>query len=204
MKRVPLTAVLIAGLLAAAAAPATAKKVDISTAATAGCTAPTLAPMLAAFGDPRAYFLAPGADFESGASGWTLTGGATPAAGSGPLRLGAARSALRLPPGATATSPVFCVDLDYPTFRFFARRATSGGGLTVDVVYPALGDKKPKASNVKATGSAWALAADVSLRPAKVTKDAGWRQVQLVFRSDASAGSDWRVDDVLVDPRLRG
>jgi hypothetical protein len=205
MKRTLCMTLLLAGLLAVTAAPASARaRTALLGAGTETCAAPVLAPLLAGFGDARSYFLAPGGDFESAASGWTLTGGATVAPGSGPLRLGRARSALRLPPGATATTPTFCVDLNYPTFRFFAQRANAGGGLSVDVAYPALGDKKPKAASVNAGSGAWTLTSDVDLRPSKVTNAFGWRLVKLTFRSDAVAGSDWRVDDVLVDPRLRG
>jgi hypothetical protein len=203
MKRFSLITFVSAGLLCSAAAPAPALAAQASPAAAVGCAAPTLAPALSAFGDPRSYFLAPGGDFESTANGWTLTGGAAQATGSGPLRLGAAAKSLRLPAGATATSPVFCVDLEYPTFRFFA--AKGGARLSVDVIYPALGTKKPNAANITGGSTTWTLAKDVSLRPETVTKDAGWRQVQLRFVAAPSARtkSDWLVDDVLVDPRMR-
>lgn len=203
MKRSSLVSLLSVALLAVAASPALAAHTTIpSTAlATAGCAKPALASSLAAFGDSRSYFLAPGADFESAASGWTLTGGARTSAGSGPLRLGAAASSLRLPAGATATSPTFCVDLNYPTFRFFSTKGNAP--LSVDVIYPALGTKKPKATTVKGGGATWELAKDVDLRPTVVTKDAGWRLVQLRFVAGAGAPGDWLVDDVLVDPKMR-
>ena len=160
-----------------------------------------MAPMLAAFGDWRSYFLAPGGSFEAGTHGWNLTGGATASAGSGPLRLGTAARSLRLPAGATATSPVFCVDLNYPTFRFFSTKGNAP--LSVDVIYPALGTKKPKATTIKGGAAAWSLTNDISLRPSLVTKNTGWRMVQLQFNAGTGATGDWRVDDVLIDPRMR-
>lgn len=200
MKRTPLLSLLTAGLVAVAAAPAAAAPATF--VAATGCVTPALAPALSAFGDPRSYFTAPGGDFESAAHGWTLTGGAMPSAGGGPLRAGRAAKSLRLPAGATATSPVFCVDLEYPTFRFFAAQGRSP--LSVDVIYPALGTKQPKATTLKGGSASWTLSKDVSLRPTLVTKDSGWRYVQLRFAADAGAKGDWLVDDVLIDPRMRG
>jgi hypothetical protein len=204
MKRAFLLSLLGTGLAIAASAFAPAAQAHGTTypmTSLAGCASPALAPALSAFGDPRSYFLAPGGDFESSRHGWRFTGGAALAAGSGPLRRGTS-SSLRIPAGATATSPVFCVDLDYPTFRFF--HAQGASPLSVDVIYPALGAKKPKATTVKGGSTSWTLAKDVSLRPETVTKSFGWRHVQLRFVADTGAQGDWLVDDVLVDPRMRG
>jgi hypothetical protein len=200
MKRSSLVSLLAGSLLALTASPAAARQLD-APATTAGCATPVMAPYLAPFGDWRSYFLAPGGDFESSSESWTLTGGATTSAGTGPLRLGAAARTLRLPAGATATSPVFCVDLDYPILRFFASKGK--GPLSVDVIYPALGSKKPKATTIKGGAAGWALTTDVTLRPAKVSKDAGWRLVQLRYAAGTGATGDWLVDDVLIDPRMR-
>ena len=200
MKRTFLLSLLGTGLAIAASAFAPAAQAHGMTSL-AGCASPALAPALSAFGDPRSYFVAPGGDFESSHHGWQLTGGAALAAGSGPLRRGTVRS-LRLPAGATATSPVFCVDLDYPTFRFFHARGASP--LSVDVIYPVLGAKKPKATSVAGGSTSWKLSKDVSLRPERVTRDWGWRYVQLRFVAATGAKGDWVVDDVLVDPRMRG
>lgn len=215
MKLTSRTALLSVTLLAALAAPAAAAKVDVPVTPPAkvkvpaappvlDCVAPTLSSALTAFGDSRSYFLAPGADFESAAHGWTLTGGARLTSGSGPLGLGRAKRSLRLPAGSSATSPLFCVDLDYPTFRFFSRQlAKHGAGLTVDVIYPALGTKKPKASSLPGTTTAWKLSRDVALKPKKVDKAGGWRRMQLRFNAAAGKAGSWRIDDVLIDPRMR-
>ena len=203
MKRSSLVSLLSACLLAGAASPAHAATAagTVTAPATAGCTVPAMTASLAAFGDWRSYFLAPGGDFETAAHGWTLTGGATRSAGSGPLRLGAATKSLRLPAGATATSPVFCVDLNYPTFRFFSSKGSAP--LNVDVIYPAIGAKKLKATTIKGGSPSWTLTKDVDLRPTVVTKDAGWRLVQLRYVAATGASGDWLVDDVLIDPRMR-
>ena len=96
---------------------------------------------------------------------------------------------------------MFCVDLNYPTFRFFSTKGNAP--LSVDVIYPALGTKKPKATTIKGGAAAWSLTNDISLRPSLVTKNTGWRMVQLQFNAGTGATGDWRVDDVLIDPRMR-
>jgi hypothetical protein len=189
----------IGGLLAVL--PTTAHA-DVADAAS--CSTPVLFSPLRSFGDWRSYFVAPGGDFER--SSWTLSGGATLTSGSGPLRLGAARTSLRLPPGATATSPRFCVDLDYPTLRYFSskRVAMSTSQLRVGIFYPAIGQNNASAQTVANGASAWALSKDVKLRPERVDRLGGWRLMQIRFSADRAATGDWRVDDVLVDPRMRG
>ena len=175
------------------------------------CTKPALSTLLSGLGDRRSYFPAPGADFESPAlAGWQLTGGATHIAGNEPRRvLGAAHAtSLRLPPGSSATSPIFCIDLDYPTFRFFVQQvqAKADAGLQVDVVYPDVATKNVRrAATVKGgPATAWTLAKDVPLQPATAGKRAGWRRVALRFSVPLGrSGADWRIDDVLVDPRCR-
>jgi hypothetical protein len=207
LERAWMAVLTIGGLLAVLPATAFAKPAAPTTAsspATAACPTPALFTALAAFGDTRSYALAPGGDFEAPA--WTLAGGATLTSGNGPLTLGAARSSLQLPPGGSATSPVFCVDLDYPILRFFStqRAPKSSSKLNVDIVYPALGTGNPKAANLPKGTSEWALSPDVRLRPDRVDSAGGWRQVQVRFSADKAQAGDWRVDDVLVDPRMRG
>jgi hypothetical protein len=79
--------------------------------------------------DIASYTPAPDGGFEAGAHGWALGGGAAPLAGNEPYRVGggADSTALRLPAGGSATSPAFCVGLEHPTVRLFAKRV--GGSL---------------------------------------------------------------------------
>ena len=201
MKLAPARIALLAigGLMAVLPTTAHAAVADLAT-----CSTPALFSPLRSFGDWRSYFVAPGGDFEH--SGWTLTGGATLTSGSGPLGLGAARTSLRLPPGASATSPRFCVDLDYPTLRYFSskRVAQTSSNLRVGIIYPAIGESNAAAQTVATGTSAWSLSNDVKLRPALVDRFGGWRLMQVRFSADRALTGDWRVDDVLVDPRMRG
>jgi len=198
---------VVGGLLAALPAAASARPASPphATASTAAeCSPPATFAALAAFGDPRSYFVAPGGDFET--PGWSLEDGATLSAGSGPLNLGPALASLQLPPGGSATSPVFCVDVDYPVMRFFSAQHApkTSSKLNVEVIYPALGTSNPKAATVSKGAPAWELSRDVLLRPDHVDRADGWRQVQVRFEAAKSSAGDWRVDDVLVDPRMRG
>jgi len=205
LERAWIAVLMVSGLMAALPAAASARPVATPPPAPpADCPAPSLFPALTAFGDSRSYFIAPGGTFDS--SAWSLAGGATLTGGNGPLQLGAAEGTLKLPAGGSATSPAFCVDLDYPTMRFFSAQLAprSSSKLDVDVIYPARGESNPKAATVSNGTSAWELSPDVRLRPDRVDRDGGWRQVQIRFRADKSASGDWRVDDVLVDPRMRG
>src|SRR3954466_5403583 len=73
--------------------------------------------------DVASYVPAPDGGFEAGAKGWDLDD-ATVVAGNETFDGGGAAddSALRIPAGGTAQTPAFCVGLEHPTARFFAKR----------------------------------------------------------------------------------
>jgi hypothetical protein len=179
-----------------------------STAGEASCQAPDLFNPLVAFKDRRDYFIAPSGDFEDPSlPGWQLSGGAAVTDdGSGQTGAGHGR-ALTLPPGSEAVSPEFCVDLNYPTFRFFAAQlaaADTDSALAVDVIYPAL-----EKNNVREAHrfryrakDGWDLTDDVKLEPQRLGKKSGWRRVAIRFRVlDGKKPASYRVDDLLIDPR---
>jgi len=160
------------------------------------CAAPKLFNPLVAFKDARDYFIAPAGDFEDESlPGWELTGGASVTSGS-----------LSLPAGSSATTPQMCVDLNYPTFRFFASQlaADTDADLAVDVVYPALAKdnvREAKKFRLKAKDG-WRLSDDVKLEPQRLGKRSGWRRIAIRFRvEEGRKGSAYRVDDILIDPR---
>jgi hypothetical protein len=171
------------------------------------CVDPELAAHLSPFGDERQYFLAPGADFESAMSGWELTGGARVTGGNEPFGvLGNGASSLQLPAGSSATSPVFCVDLNYPTFRFLAvqQQLAADAGLQVDVIYPEIAKGNVHMAATYKPQQEWKLMKDVKLEPQRAGKHAGWRRVALRFRVPATKkGAVWNVDNILIDPRCR-
>ena len=183
-------------------------EVSRTAASTETCTAPELSNPLAGFKDHRDYFVAPGGDFEAGAEGWQLEGGARVVAGNEPffvMGAGHARS-LALPPGSSATSPEMCVDLNYPTFRFLLAQvqADDDHELAVDVIYPALEKNNVREAKHMKAKHAWKLTKDIKLEPQRLGKQSGWRKVALRFRAeDGDSSGEIVVDNILIDPRAR-
>jgi hypothetical protein len=171
------------------------------------CADPELAAHLSPFGDQRQYFLAPGGDFEATTAGWQLDGGAHVVGGNEPFGvLGNGAASLQLPAGSSATSPAFCVDLNYPTFRFLAvqQQLAADAGLQVDVIYPEIAKGNVHMAATYKPQQAWKLMKDVKLEPQRAGKKPGWRRVALRFRVPATKkGAVWNVDNILVDPRCR-
>src|SRR5581483_3755408 len=134
-----LVAAVISALGIAVLSGAPARAALISTDA---CDNAALSQPFAQWNDSNEYKLIPGGSFENGASGWTLSHGASIVHGSEPFgatgSVGA--SSVSLPAGASVTSPFTCVDAAYPTFRFFARNSGLLSTVLVSVVYkPLLG-----------------------------------------------------------------
>ena len=181
---------------------------DTSAAGNATCTAPALFNPLTGFKDRRDYFVAPAGDFEDPQlPGWQLEGGASlVAGGSTHAVLGNTNLSLALPPGSSATSPEMCVDLNYPTFRFFATQLEqdTDAQLAIDVIYPALAEKNVRQAERFRLKSrdGWELSHDIKLEPQRLGKRSGWRKVAIRFRVEpGKKPASYRIDDVLIDPR---
>ena len=176
-------------------------------ATTESCQAPELSPLLSGLKDNSLYFVAPGGDFEGSSAGWELQDGATVGAGSSAFEpLGSGDRSLRLPAGSVATSPAFCVDLNYPNFRVtVGQLGEKKAKVKVSVVYPGLAKNVRHAADLDVDAKQrWRLSKRVDLMPQYGQKKAGWRLVALRFEVDkADAGSDARVDDIVVDPKMR-
>lgn len=175
------------------------------------CHAPVITNPFLFDGDGLDYVLAPSGSFEGDAAGWQLSGGATvaPSNDGFGLQSGVDQQALKLPAGGSAISPVMCVDLNMPTFRFAARRLDAQAKkLRVELVYPDAAGKFRKVEDIKLDPSdGWTLTDHLELEPERAGKTAGGRRVALRFTVDsdgkATAASGYEVDDVFVDPRAR-
>lgn len=171
------------------------------------CTDPEVAPLLQDFKDDDLYFVAPGGDFEDGAPGWQLEGGAAIAVGSNAFSpFGAGRHSLQLRAGSTATSPAFCVDERFPHFRLMiGQLGIRKAKIRVSVVYPGLEQNVRNEADVDGDEKdRWRLSKRLKLQPTLGRKQGGWRLVALrfeVFKDEP--GADARIDDVVVDPRMR-
>jgi hypothetical protein len=182
---------------------------DVTAAGEATCSAPELFNPLTGFKDGRDYFVAPAGDFEDPTlPGWQLEGGANLIGGGSTHAVtgGAQRSSLSLPPGSSATSPQICVDLNYPTFRFFASQLQedTDAQLVVDVIYPALvKDNVREAEKLRLKAKdGWKLSDDIKLEPQRLGKQSGWRKIAVRFRvKPGKKAASYKIDDVLIDPR---
>jgi hypothetical protein len=174
------------------------------------CPYPTSTPF-APWGDRANYALAPGGDFESGAAGWTLSGGARVVTGNESFNVGGPGQthSLSLPAGSSALSPPMCVGLFSGGMRFFtSNTGKANSKLRVQVIYGggagallgALGATLgiSDAGTLTSTG-AWQPSSNIAMLGGMaplLTSDVQFRITPL------DTGGNWRVDDVYLDPLM--
>ena len=198
---------VIAGAFVALAA-ASASPAQAGDGSLLGCGHEPVHPFLQWL-DPLPYTLLPGGDFESGAAGWKLSGGARVVDGNEPFAItGTSDShSLLLPQGSSATSPTMCMGLLLPVVRY----VSTGGNLlsfmrveavykdprgrerSIDLLPPGLPSKSwaPSLPAVQLMGLLNVLTLD------GLTSD-----IALRFTPTGTilASGTWRVDDIYVDP----
>jgi hypothetical protein len=189
--RTSLIAASVAAVAFAVGAPSASAGLLVASAP--DCTPQPTTQAFAAYGDDDQYELAPGGDFGSGGSNWDMRGGASEVNGT-----------LRLPPGASAQSPVMCVGIEHPTVRFFAKSSTPLlSTLAVDVTFEtSLGLKASLPIGVvlpsgqfKPSPRFLVLANLLPLLPGDHTP--------VQFRVTSLGLATWNVDNFYVDPRCR-
>lgn len=210
------TGLIMGGCLASLAFAATAQADTIPLGSTTlystaesseTCSSPLVQTPFRRFGDRRNYVLAPSGSFESGTSGWQLSGTAKRITDADPVDLGANDGAgmLSLPARTSAISPTMCVDFDYPTFRLLTKAMTKGE-FKIEITYPDANRpvweelKKYDGYQFTNAGSGWKLTDDIDMKIDLGGMQAGYRRV--AFRFTALSGS-WRMDDLYVDPTRR-
>ena len=151
--------------------------------------------------DLDAYCAFPNLGFESGTTGWTLTGKASIAAANEPWHVsGAGTHALQLGPGATALSSPLPISLLDPWVRTFAHSVSANGPLRVQVLFHGLIGNLTGLLNVGSLSagsySSWQPTQRVlsTLALPLLTSSA-----QVLLTSTATSGN-WQVDDVYLDP----
>lgn len=150
----------------------------------------------AAYGDQNEYTLVPGGSFQPGGVPWDLTGGAAVVSGS-----------LSLPSGSSATSPASCTNIYRPTLRFFARNTGSPSSrLTVQALYPGLLGSVHVATLGQITASSdWSPSPIMSLQGENLLATLSLSQTAIAFRFiPADDTGDWNIEDVYLDPYIRG
>lgn len=111
---------------AALAVGAPAANAGLLVASAKNCSPQPTIKAFAAWGDTLDYQLAPGGSFEVGDQAWSLNR-ASLVAENEPWKVHGATDtrSVKLPPGASATSPVMCVGIHEPVVRLFARNNTA-------------------------------------------------------------------------------
>ena len=102
------------------------------------CPNPTTVPF-APWADYANYAFIPDGGFESGASGWTLSGGASVRTGNESFYVHSSsdQSSLSLPAGSSATTPTMCIGLLSTKMRFVAA-GDRNAKVKVQIIYRGL------------------------------------------------------------------
>jgi hypothetical protein len=157
------------------------------------------------FLDVGKYSPVAGGSFEQGAPGWSLQN-AEVVSGNESYNVAGGSHSLQIAAGGTAVSPPFCVGLEQPTFRFFARNLTGRGTLNVALRFT---DERGQTHTVPVgslgllSGTGW-NASPVMLLDLQVPmllESLGSRlQVEMILQASNGA---WQVDDSYYDPYSR-
>jgi hypothetical protein len=168
------------------------------------CPAQPVAQRFLPWADPAWYAALPGGGFESSTPAWTLTRGAAVVEGNEPFFIGGAgdHRSLRLPPGATATSPAMCIGAEHPTLRLMVSNSggSPGSHLTVSAVVRDSGGQERTLPIAALAADEWTPTAPL---PVALNVLALVLPQSAAFRFDATGGS-WAIDDVYVDPYGKG
>jgi hypothetical protein len=168
---------------------------DVST--TASCPTPVVSQPFLTWGDSGWYTPAPGVTLDSfTAAGWTLSGGAEVI--STTLADGLTGHVLDLPPGASATSPMVCVDSSEPTARMLTRMlGTRASNHAASFYVTPVGSGKLTGGQPVDAGTQWAES-----QPVNVFRGNGAENANLTLVSNQTTG-DVRVYDLFIDPHMR-
>jgi hypothetical protein len=192
--RIRLVALAAVSTLALGAVAVPAAQANVLSLLPGSCTLPE-SQAFAAYGDFNGYTLVPGGDFQPGSTRWTMTGGATAAAG-----------ALSLPVGSAATSPASCTSIYQPTLRLLVLNTGSPSShLTVQALYPGLLGGVQTATIGHLTGSStWSPSPAMSVQGVNLLATLSLARTAIAFRFlPADASGDWSISAVYVDPFAR-
>lgn len=188
----------VACLVGTALAPATASATTVNNGVY--CDEP-MSQAFSQFGDTNLYALAPGGDFESDVSTWTLSSGTAVVNGSDPFAVTGTLGAhsLSIPAGGQASSAPVCVDPTRDKFRFVVRSATSRARLKVEALFVKDGSTKVSVANVGYVSSpagTWTATAILRNSVSKYLTGVG----RVTYRFSAENGTV-QMDDLHIDPR---
>jgi hypothetical protein len=205
--RLSLLTLLVASVVGATASGAGAASARKDLLGLGGSNCPTSGNQtFAPWGDTHPYYTVPNGGLESGSNGWSLRY-ASVVSGNEPFYANGSHS-LALPSGSTATSPVVCIGPHDLGIRMFVSDAGgTDSGLHVRVQWYGLLNTLLGVSDYGTftPGQGWGPSASVDsnggfnlLLPLVGSTSA---RIQL---TPIGSGSNWRADDVSVDPWLTG
>lgn len=190
-----LGSVALAALVACVAAAGSPAKASAAT-----CNYTQLSPVFAQWGDTNLYTPFQGSTFENGASGWSWGNGAKIVSGdSNPLLGPTGTHSVEIPGGGTARSPWMCVNATTPSMRFFIRRVSGTGNLTVTSLVNSGGKTLSTLSTMSGSGC-WAPSPSVVFPDYLTASTTG---INVQFQFSAPAGTVFHIDDIELDPYLR-
>jgi hypothetical protein len=191
----------------ASAAFASTASAGLITASAESCNDGALTQPFQRWGDRANYKLVGGGSFESGATGWTLSGGAKVVTGNETFKVGGSTHSrsLSLPAGSRATTPFVCVGAHEPTIRLFARRQS--GLLTSLLVEVQLQTSLGLTAWLPVLpgdlgGGSWHPTVAMPVLVNLLTLSTVDR-TPVRFRFTPLLLGSWQIDDVYVDPMMR-
>ena len=168
----------------------------------ASCPSVSAAQDLSSLGDYNFYAPLSGGTFEGSTAGWTFNN-ASVVSGNEPWNVVSSSdsNSLNIAAGGSATSPTFCVDSTFPSFRFFAQ--SLGGGyrsnLNVSAIWTLSSGMSGKTGITHLYSGAYTSWEPTPSFPLGSQLPVGQTAtVQFVF--SAGPGAAWNIDDVLLDP----
>ena len=191
----------------ASAAFASTASAGLITASAESCDDGALTQPFQRWGDRANYKLVDGGSFESGATGWQLSGRAQVVSGNESFKVGGSSHSrsLSLPAGSRATTPFVCVGAHEPTLRLFARRQS--GLLTSLLVEVQLQTSLGLSAWLPVLpgdlgGSSWHPTVAMPVLVNLLTLSTADR-TPVRFRFTPLLLGSWQIDDVYVDPMVR-
>ncbi len=174
--------------------------------AAASCVKGPESQPFAAYGDNASYVMTPGGAFEGGAPGWKTSKASVVSDNEGHNLTGNSHS-LAIEPNGSAVSPLVCVNDEYPSFRFFARRLSGPSNATLQASVRwvnLLGVTVNTASGTLTASGQWQpsqiMKTDESLPLVGGVAGSSTLEVSLVFQA---TGGTFAIDDVYLDPYRR-
>ncbi|MEO6497210.1 MAG: hypothetical protein ABIO51_06970 [Solirubrobacteraceae bacterium] len=168
------------------------------------CAARDASKVFSPWADLADYVLIPGGAAESG-RGWSLSSGASIVPGSEPFAVHSVtdRKALRLAPGASATSATVCVGVENPVLRFFTASDFASGSVQVEVLFETAAGDVDSVVVGGVVGGGWSPTLPMPV-VANLLPLLPGNHTPVRFRFTSTGSGAITLDDVYVDPWMRG